>query len=77
MFEKGIFKVRHLVKDDGTLVTLEELERKFEIKIPFTVYYGLINTIPNGWLTMVRDTENMDQSKIPLIYRFPEKKGLV
>jgi exonuclease III len=45
----NINKVHHLFKDTGEILTHKEFEEKFQIKTPFTKFYGIRHSIRNTW----------------------------
>ena len=48
-FEKNIIRVRDLLQKDGKFLSFKNFCNKYKLKIPFTLYFGLINTIPTSW----------------------------
>ena len=58
MFQAQIFRVKHLLKDNHTFLSLDEITRKFNINIPFTLYYGIITAIPTKWKRLLRNQLN-------------------
>jgi len=49
LFEAQIIRIKQFLKEDSTFLSLDELTRKMNINIPFTLYYGLIAAIPTEW----------------------------
>ncbi len=45
MFKAQIIRVKDLLKENHTILSLDELSRKFNINIPFTFYYGILSAI--------------------------------
>ena len=43
-FEKNIIRVSDLLQKDGKLLSFKNFCNKNKLKIPFTLYFGLINT---------------------------------
>jgi exonuclease III len=52
--------VRDLVKEDGSLKTLEDLRSDFNIPATFLDYHRLIKAVPKTWLNVI-STENIPQ----------------
>ena len=55
-FEKNILHIRDLLQNDGSFLSLKQLSEKFHFKTPFTLYFGLINSIPNDWKVTIKRT---------------------
>ena len=49
MFAKGILYVGDIMKDNGLLLSLSELENSYGIKMNFLQYYSIIHAIPNTY----------------------------
>ncbi|KAL9989297.1 hypothetical protein ACROYT_G003831 [Oculina patagonica] len=65
MFKAQIIRVKHFLKENQNFLSLDELSRKFNINIPFTVYYGIISAIPTKWKKLLRNEFNLPQTVIP------------
>ena len=39
-------------------MTLEKFQQKFQVQVPFTTYYGLINSIPSSWRRELKATNS-------------------
>ncbi|KAL9977401.1 hypothetical protein ACROYT_G014797 [Oculina patagonica] len=65
MFKAQIIRVKHFLKENQNFLSLDELSRKFNINIPFTVYYGIISAIPTKWKKLLRNEFNLLQTVIP------------
>jgi len=48
-FEKGIINIRSMMTENNQFLSLPELRQKFNLEIPFTLYYGLVAAIPEEW----------------------------
>ena len=48
-FKRGIINIRSMMTENNQFLSLPELEQKFNLKIPFTLYYGLVAAIPKEW----------------------------
>ena len=46
LFEAKITRIKQLLKEENNFLSLDELIRKVNISIPFTLYYGLVTAIP-------------------------------
>ena len=48
-YDTGITKISDILNQNQDFLKWHELAIKFNLKVPFTVYYGLINAIPRNW----------------------------
>ena len=48
-FKNQIIYIKDLLNVDRTFLSLNELKHRFNIEIPFTLFYGLISAIPVEW----------------------------
>ena len=60
VFEKnwhkaGINRVEDLLKEDGTFCNVKEISNKYECKIDYLFYYGLIKAIPVEWKRWMKE----------------------
>ena len=56
-YQKGIIRLRDLLDDvDFTFLSLEKFQQKFQVQVPFTIYYGLIHSIPSSWRRELKTT---------------------
>jgi exonuclease III len=53
--KKGIVHVKHLFDEKGTLMSLEQLKNKFNIKATFLDVYRLHKAIPIQWLEQIKN----------------------
>ena len=55
----NIMWIQDLLTGEGPyrFLTLQELERKYEMRIPFTEYYGIIKAIPEQWKQILSNPE--------------------
>ena len=73
-FDAGISKIDDLFNGQNGFFNWQEFRAKFNLNVPFTQYYGLINAIPVKWRTKlgnpapVQATEN-NTSPYPLTTR--------
>ena len=75
--EKDIMWMNDILTE-GTpyrMLTLEELEGKYKLKIPFTEYYGILKAIPSSWKMILRGTEQEDIEDYKLIDMIDENKS--
>ena len=49
LFQTQILSIKHLFSENNTFLSFDELKQKVNINIPFTLYYGLITSIPTEW----------------------------
>ena len=47
--KKGIIHIKDLLNEDSNLLSLTDLKARFDLEVPFSVYYGLLNAIPASW----------------------------
>ncbi|KAL9972971.1 hypothetical protein ACROYT_G019372, partial [Oculina patagonica] len=64
LFQARITRIKDLLKDDNTFLSLEEIKRKVNNKIPFTLYHGLIAAIPSEWKQKLKQN-NLPQTTPP------------
>ena len=48
-YEKGIVRLTDLLDGKGDVLSWKKFSEKFQIKIPFTEYYGVTQAIPQKW----------------------------
>ena len=48
-YQNGIIRLQDLFDVDCTFLSLQKFQHKFRLHIPFTTYYGLINSIFASW----------------------------
>ena len=48
-FEKNIIRVSDLLQKYGKFLSFKNFCNKYKLKIPFTLYFGLSNTISSSW----------------------------
>ena len=65
-YDAGITKISDILNQNQNFLKWHELAIKFNLKVPFTIYYGLVNAIPkNGKLvikTVFRTSHTIPQS---------------
>ena len=64
LFQAQIISIKHLLNENNTFLTFDELKQKVNINIPFTLYYGLITSIPTEWKKLLRNQNNCSQTVI-------------
>jgi len=47
--KKGIIHIKDLFNEDSNFLSLTDFKAKFDLEVPFTVYYGPLNAIPASW----------------------------
>ena len=62
-FSKDILHLHHLLSDHGKFYSLDEFEIKYNLEVPFTVYYGLIDAIPSKWKSKLKWCSQIDNIK--------------
>ena len=64
LFQAQIISIKHLLNENNTFLTFDELKQKVNINIPFTLYCGLITSIPTEWKKLLRNQNNCSQTVI-------------
>ena len=64
LFRAQILSIKHLHSEDNTFFSFDELNQNMNINIAFTLYYGLITSIPTEWKKLLRNQNNCSQSVI-------------
>ena len=59
------------------MLTLEELEEKYNLRIPFTEYYGMKSAIPPSWKNILQSIESDDAEDYKLIDMIDDRKNLL
>ena len=62
-YQNGIIRLQDRLDVDCTFLSLQTFQQKFRLHIPFTTYYGLINSIPASWRRKLKFTDppNLNQ----------------
>ena len=55
---------KQLLNENNTFLSFDELNQKVNINSPFTLYYGLITSIPTEWKKLLRNQNNCSQTVI-------------
>ena len=53
-FKKGIINICSMMTENNQFLPLPELRQKFNLEIPFTLYYGLVSAIPKEWKSSLK-----------------------
>ena len=72
-FEKNIIRVSDLLQKDGKFLSFKNFCNKYKLKIPFTVYFGLNNTIPTSWKVAAKKSPRDFQKVRKQKKSFPQK----
>ena len=48
-FENNIIRVEDILDNNGNFLSFNHLSEQYQLKIPFTLYFGLISSIPSQW----------------------------
>ena len=48
---------------DFTFLSLDQFQQKYHLQVPFTTYYGLINSIPSRWRCMLKTMDLSNPSE--------------
>ena len=67
LFQTQIISIKHLLNENNTFLSFDELKQKASINIPFTLYYGLITSIPTEWKKLLRNQNNCSPTVIPTL----------
>ena len=51
----GIQRIKHLLNDDGSFMSVTQLYNKYKIKVSFTKLWGVIDAIPRSWKTWIKE----------------------
>ena len=62
LFQAQVISIKHLLNENNTFLSFDELKQKVNINIPFTLYYGLITSIPTEWKKILRNQNNCAQT---------------
>ena len=62
-YKNGIIRIRDLLNVDFTFLSLDQFQRKYHLQVPFTTYYGLINSIPSSWRRKLKTTDFSNPSE--------------
>ena len=54
--EKNILRVEDLLDNNGNFLSFNLFSEKFHLKTPFTIYFGLINSVPAPWKLAIKKT---------------------
>ena len=49
-------RIKDLLQNDGSFLSFKQFSEKFHLETPFTLYFGLINSIPNDWKVKIKRT---------------------
>jgi hypothetical protein len=48
-FENNIIRVEDLLDNNGNFLSFNQFSEQFQLTTPFTLYFGLIRSIPTQW----------------------------
>ena len=54
--EKNILRVEDLLDNNGNFLPFNLFSEKFHLETPFTLYFGLINSVPSSWKLAIKRT---------------------
>ena len=54
-YDAGIVKISDLLNQNQDFLKLHELAITFNLKVPSTTYYGLVNAIPKNWKSILKN----------------------
>ena len=54
--EKNILRIEDLLDNDGNFLPFNLFSEKFHLQTPFTLYFGLINSVPTPWKLAIKRT---------------------
>ena len=62
-FSRDIVHLHHLLNEHGKFYTLDEFKTKYNLEVPFTIFYGLIEAIPNAWKSKLKRCGQIESVK--------------
>ena len=71
-YEAGIIYVRHIIKQNGTILKYEDFVSKYHIHPNRLQYYGIIHSIPCKWKYILKNVGESTKNKV--ISRFDKVK---
>ena len=75
LIQKGVIHIKHLLNEDLTFLSHKKFQERYDVKFPFTKYYGLLQAIPNIWLSTLKDSNSLDWSVEPELLVAKYKPG--
>ena len=63
-YQNGIIRLQDLLDVDCTFLSLQKFQQKLGLHVPFTTYYGLINSIPACWRRELKSTVPPNHNQI-------------
>ena len=60
-YQNGIVRLQDLLDVDCTFLSLQKLQQKLRVHIPFITYFGLLNSIPASWRRKLKFTDSPNQ----------------
>ena len=69
-FAQGIVHLHYLLNEHGLVYNLADFKIKYNLNVPFTVYYGLLDAIPRAWkneLKLCNHTDLVNQNSETLL----------
>ena len=63
--KKGIIHIKDLINEDSKFLSLTDLKAKFNLEVPFTVYYGLVKAILARWKENIQNTDVAPSEVVP------------
>ena len=54
MFEKGICKIIHIVKENKQFKSIKDIEEEYGFRLDFLKFQSIINCIPTSWKTLLK-----------------------
>ena len=55
-FEKSLLRIEDLLQNEGNFLSFNQFSKKIYLETPFTLYFGLINSIPSKWKLAIKRT---------------------
>ena len=75
LFDRGIIYLGQLV-EKNTFLSFEQFQSRFNIKLPFTMYYGILKAIPENWVETIRKTDPIQVNDQMLFDRLKNSQKL-
>ena len=57
-YDAGVTKISDTLSQNQDFLKWHEFAIKFNLNVPFTTYYGLVNAIPKEWKANLRPVSN-------------------
>ena len=55
--------LNHLLNEEGDFYKYSEFKAIYNLDVPFTVFYGIIDAIPGGWKNKIKRQDQISNVK--------------